>query len=211
MGFLDMFRRPAVANAATLADFLDRHAAFLVQKCVYEYARARSGVMSSKLMKEAAFKAAVEETRWRNYPLCLQCVALMVEGTLRLHSGDDAPAMRRGLAAAVSDVCGRYPVPPGFEPEFWSDARTAITLRIDQAGLAAPRAVKDIPREIAGRVFATLPIHADLRPEDRELITNNLRGNLCRIYEQFVAAADLPRLAAALAADATRRDLSAPA
>ena len=200
-----------MAEASALADFLDRQSAFMVQKCIYEYSRARSGLLSSKLMKEAAFKAAVEEARWRGYPLCLQSVALMVEQTLRPTAGAAAPAMRQGLAGAVANVCSRYPVPPGIEAGFWPEAQSSIAGRLDQAGLAAARAVKDIPLEIAGQVFAALPIHADLRPEDRELVTNNLRGNLCRIYEEFVAVADPEPLIRSLVAEGERRNCEEPA
>ncbi len=201
MGLLDLFRRkPPIASAAGLEDFLDAQSAFLVQKCIFEYSRARSGVLSSKLFKEPAFRAAVETARWRNYPLCLQNVAVMVEHALRRHAGD-AMAMRQGLIAAVGRICRRYPVPAGFDPKFWSEAEARIGQRIQRAGLAAPHAVKDLPNETAKEFFAGLPIHADLRGYDFELVTNNIRVNLCRAHEDFVASANLPALARALSAN----------
>ena len=201
MGLLDLFRRrPAIASIVELEDFLDSRAAFIVQKSVFEYSRARAGLLSAKLFKEAAFKAALDQSRWRNYPLCLQNVALMVEHTLRAHAGEEAPAMRQGLIAAVANVTGRYPVPPGFDAQFWVEARQAIGRRIDQAGLAAPHPIKDIPKENVKAFFAALPFHKEVRRHDFELITNNLRVNLCRAYEDFLAAADLPALAGALIA-----------
>src|SRR5918997_5474030 len=146
MGLLDLLRRkPPIADRRGLEDFLDAQSAFLVQKCIFEYSRARSGVLSSKLFKEPAFRAAVETARWRNYPLCLQNVAVMVEHALRPYAGTDGMAMRQGLIAAVARVCHRYPVPAGFDPKFWSDAKARIARRVRQAGLAAPHAVKDLP------------------------------------------------------------------
>ena len=205
MGLLDLFRRkPPIATASGLEDFLDAQSAFLVQKCIFEYSRARSGLMSSKLFKEPAFMAAVETARWRNYPLCLQDVAVMVEHALRPHAGAGAMRMREGLIAAVGRVCRRYPVPAGFDPGFWTGAHQRIARRIRQAGLAAPHAVKDLPTETAKEFFAGLPIHADLRGYDFELVTNNIRVNLCRAHEDFLGTADLPALAKALAADAER-------
>jgi hypothetical protein len=205
MGLLDLLHRaPAIADRRGLEEFLDRQAAFMVQKCIYEYVRARSGVLSGKLFKEAAFKSALEEARWRNYPLCLQNAALMVELALRGPAGGEAAEMRTGLAAAVGAVCRRYPVPAGFEPDFWDAAYQDIARRIAQAGLAAPRPVKDVPHDVAERFFANLPIHAELRSFDFELITNNLRLNLCRAHEDFVAAADLRALARDLVADGAK-------
>jgi len=203
MGLLDsLFRKPRVADAPELADFMDSRAAFMVQKNVFEYARARSGLLSSKLFKEAAFKAELEKARWGNYPLALQSVALMVEHALRPAAGDSAQDMREGLIAAVDEICRRYPPPHGFPADFWQAALTRIAQRARRAGLAAPHAIKDIPLETAREFFERLPIHADLRSHDFELVTNNLRVNLCRAYEDFLEAADSPALAQSLAAKA---------
>src|SRR3546814_9661894 len=91
MGLLDSFRRKSrIGDTIALSAFLDRQSAFMVQKCIYEYARARSGLLSPKLFEEAAFRTAVEESKWRNYPLCLQSVALMVEGALRPDAAEPA-------------------------------------------------------------------------------------------------------------------------
>ena len=199
MTLLDFLRRrPAIASFSQLADFLDSRAAFMVQKCLFEYSRARSGLLSPKLFKEAAFREAMETARWRNYPLCLRHVAVMVEHALRLPAGDRAPAMREGLIAAVGNVCRRYPIPEGFEPSFWEDSLDQVARRLRQAGLAAPHAIKDLPKETAQEFFENLPLHGDVRAHDFELITNNLRVNLCRAYDDFVAAADPETLTAAL-------------
>lgn len=204
MGLLDLFFRKAapIVDPAALAGFLDQRAAFMAQKGVYEYSRARSGVLSSKLFKEPAFRAALEEARWRNYPYCLQSAALMAEHALRGPAGAEAAAMRNGLIAVVGEVCLRYPTPPALQSGFWPEAAAQIARRIELAGLAAPHAIKDIPHEIGDKFLANLPIHASLRTHDRELVTNNLRVNLCRAYEEFLAAAALPALARALAAAA---------
>jgi hypothetical protein len=203
MGLLESFRRrTTISSCATLADFLDSRAAFLVQKCIVEYVRARSGLLSSQLFKEAAFKAAMEHARWRNYPLCLQNCALMVEQALRPVAGAAAPAMREGLILAVADVCRRYPLPAGMAPDFWTGAAKDIARRIRQAGLAGPRPVKDFPLETAEAFFAGLPLHPDLTAFDFQLVTNNVRVNLCRAHENFIAAADPSALVAALVAAA---------
>ncbi|MGQ7790866.1 hypothetical protein ACUN0C_00480 [Faunimonas sp. B44] len=201
MRIADLFRKtPPFASLPALEDFFDSRTAFMVQKCVFEYARARSGLLSSKLFKEAAFMSALNAARWRNYPLCLECVAVMSEHALRPHAGEDGPALRSGIAAAAANVTNRYPIPPGLPAEFWAQARERIAHRIDMAGLAAPHPVKDLPNAIAKEFFANLPIHESLRGHDFVLVTNNLRVNLCRAYEDLLAQADLPRLAEAVMA-----------
>lgn len=72
-------RRPRISDRATLADFVDQNAAFLVQKGIYEYSRARAGHYSKVLFAEVGFREAVDEARWRAYPLGLAMVAELVE------------------------------------------------------------------------------------------------------------------------------------
>jgi hypothetical protein len=193
-----MLRRKKIEDRRGIVGFLDANAAFLVQKCIFEYARARSGVFSSKLFKEAAFASALESSRWRNYPLALRHVSMAIEHALRKPAGADALAMREGLVGAVAEICQRYPLPEGFEQDFWSGAQDMIAQRIRRAGLAPPHAIKDLPKETAREFFEHLPMHAQVRANDFELITNNQRVNLCRIHEDFLAAADGEALTAAL-------------
>lgn len=200
MELLASFRRAApIGDPAALSAFLDRHAAFMVQKCIYEYARARSGLLSTKLLEEPAFKTAAERAKWRNYPLCLQGLAIMAEGVLRPHA-EDARALAAGVAAAVGTVCRGYETPPGTAFDFWDRAEAAIADRLIDGAGSPPCAVKDIPIETAEAFFANLPIHPDLRSYDFRLVTNNQRANLLRAYEAFLKAADPPRLARRLSA-----------
>ena len=66
MGFLGFFRAPTpIRDAQGLADFIDQHAAFLMQKGIYEYSRARAGHYAKVLFRESGFQEAVERSRWR--------------------------------------------------------------------------------------------------------------------------------------------------
>ena len=99
MKLFDLLRRhPTIRNAEALADFIDRNAAFLVQKGIYEYSRARAGHYGKVLFSEPGFQQAVEQSRWRAYPLGLAMVGEVVEAQRnadtaglatggRLHSG----------------------------------------------------------------------------------------------------------------------------
>ena len=53
MGLLDMFRpRPPIRDVPALAAFIDENAAFLTQKGIYEYSRARAGHYAKVLFSE---------------------------------------------------------------------------------------------------------------------------------------------------------------
>ena len=77
----------------TLADFIDGNAAFLMQKGIYEYSRARAGHYAKVLFPKPEFQAAVEMSRWQAYPLGLAMVAEMVEGVLRGRIRENGPPM----------------------------------------------------------------------------------------------------------------------
>src|SRR6266542_2278554 len=104
LGFLGFFRgRPPIRDGQSLADFIDQHAAFLMQKGIYEYSRARAGHYAKVLFRESGFQTAVEESRWRAYPLGLAMVAELVEGVLRPH-GADRHLQLNALSALVLAV-----------------------------------------------------------------------------------------------------------
>ena len=105
MGFLDLFRRPPpIRDSGELAGFIDRQAAFIAQKGIYEYARARAGHYSKVLFREPEFQAACDVSRWQTYPLGLAMVAELVEGILL--------GAWKGERVALSDITDRFP-PPG--------------------------------------------------------------------------------------------------
>ena len=199
MGLFAAFARKTILrDRAGLSAFLDRHAAFMVQKCIYEYARARSGLLSSKLLEEADFRAAAERAKWKNYPLCVEALAVMVEGVLRADAGDPE-RMRAGLVTAAASAWRAHVPPAGTDPAIWTVAEASLAERLARVAAAPPQPVKDIPLATADAFFANLPIHPDLRSYDFRLVTNNLRGNLLGAYEAFLGSVDAPALARSLA------------
>ena len=64
--------------------------------------------------------------------------------------------------------------------------------------LAAPRAVHLVGFGAADAIFARLPIHPDLRPQDREMFRNSVRFALCRVFDEMTRRLDVPALAHAL-------------
>ena len=127
MGFFDIFRRaPAIRETRALADFIDRNAAFLIQKGMYEYSRARAGHYAKVLMREPEFLEAIEKARWQGFPLGLAMVGEMVEGVLRSAMGEERRAGLDGLVALVLSVFDRYPVPPPLKSFAWEEARADL-------------------------------------------------------------------------------------
>jgi hypothetical protein len=115
MGFFDIFkRRPPIRDLGALCDFIDAQAAFLAQKGIFEYSRARAGPHGNTLLREKAFQEAVEVSRWQAYPLALAMVGEVLEGALRPAATGAEPAVHEGLFAQVLSVFDRHPSPPAL-------------------------------------------------------------------------------------------------
>jgi hypothetical protein len=193
-----MFRqRPPIRASEELADFIDQHSAFLVQKGIYEYSRARAGHYAKVLFREQGFQAAVEQSRWRAYPLGLAMVAELVEGVLRPYAADRHRQLE-ALSDLVLSVFDRYPVPAALGAQAWSEARTELVRRLGLIGMHAPKRAFEICEPWTETYFNLMPIHAKLRTAEFPTIRNYLRVTLCNIHDEFTQRLDATTMAAAL-------------
>jgi hypothetical protein len=186
---IDLFaffrRKPPIADPAALAEFIDGHAAFLVQKGIYEYSRARAGHYSKVLFREKSFQDAVEGSRWRAFPLGLAMVAEAAEGLLRPVAGDDRLAQLETLRALVLSVFDRYPVSPAVGEPAWAELRADLANRLQQIGLHPPKRAMDIPEQFAQSYFDLMPIHEKLRRAEFPTMRNYLRVTMCNIHDEL--------------------------
>lgn len=200
MGLFDRFRREQpVASRAALIDFIDAQSAFLAQKGLFEYSRARAGPYGNILFDDKVFLAELEKSRWIAFPVTLAIVAEMVEGVLRPAAGEKRDAMLQGLVAAALEAFDRYPKPTALEVEAWAALREALVHDLSLIGLHAVKRVMDVPQRFVERYVAAMPIHEKLRAKDVPTIHNYLRANLCNVHEVFVRRADVEALVSQLA------------
>jgi hypothetical protein len=178
-----------------LADFIDRNAAFLVQKGIYEYSRARAGHYAKVLFSEPAFREAIERSRWSAYPLGLAMVAEVVEGVLRGRAGGDRRIDVETLGSLVLSIFDRYARPAAISDAAWGDARRELERRLGLIGMHAVKAAKDIPEPFVEAYFSLMPIEKKLRAGEYPTIRNYLRVSLCNIHEEFSKRADASILA----------------
>ena len=200
MGFFDIFRRPPRVNdIEALATFVDEQGAFVTQKGIYEFSRARAGHYAKVLFREQEFLNAADKSRWAAFPLGLNMVGEVVEGVLRRHARhEDRPAVRDGVVRLVMDVFDNYPVPAAIGAPAWRDARVELRRRLDGVSLHPVKLVKDVPEPFARAYFDLMPIHPQLRASDFPTIRNYLRVTLVNVHDELVARADLPALVSAL-------------
>ena len=199
MGFFDLFRRAEpIAERGALMAFLDAQAAFLTQKGMFEYSRARAGPYGNVLFSDEAFLAELEKARWIAFPVGLAMVGEAVEGVLRPVAGDRRDRVLHGVRAAALAIIDRYPEPAALSTDVWAEARRQLEHDLTLVGLHGIKRVMDIPLRYVDRYVAAMPIHEKLRAKDAPTIHNYLKTNLCNIHDVFVRRADVPALVESL-------------
>lgn len=204
MGLLNIFRsRPPIREHRELAQFVDENAAFLVQKGIYEYSRARAGHYSKILFAEPEFAEALERSRWGAYPLGLAMVGEVVEGVLRPPADADRTGHIETLQALVLSVFDRYPTPVALGEQSWSEKRVELARRLQLIGLHPPKRAFDIPEPFARSYFELMPIHKKLRASEFPTLHNYLKVTLCNIHDELTKRLDAEAMAASLRAPAS--------
>jgi hypothetical protein len=199
LGLFALFRRPPpIRDLGELASFIDAQAAFVTQKGIYEYARARAGHYAKVLFREPMFVEAVERSRWSAYPIGLALVAELVEGILRPRGDAERWQAVAVLSEMTLSVFDRYPVPPQLGEPVWAEARAELARRLKLIGLHPVKFAKDIPEPYAQVYFDLLPIHEKLRGRDFPTTRNYLRVTMIQIHDEFTKRADAPALTDAL-------------
>jgi hypothetical protein len=201
MGLFDHFRRkPAIRDAAGLAEFIDAQAAFLVQKGIYDYVRARTGPHAKWLLQEGEFQARIDESRWRAYPMGLAMVGEMVDQVLYPFAGGERRALLDRLIPVVMDVFDRHPVPPSIGPQKWRDARERLARRLDQIGTHPPKRIIDIPEQYAATYFNLMPFDKEFLTQDEPTTLSYLKLTLARMHTELTDRMDAATMATELRA-----------
>ncbi|MBX3584293.1 MAG: hypothetical protein KF810_20615 [Rhizobiaceae bacterium] len=181
--------RDRIETGAELAAFIDSRAAFLAQKCVVEFCRVRAGVYWQKLFSEKDFQLELSRSRWRSYPAAYGMIAEMVEASLRPEAGVRRLEIPERLVVLAATTFAAYPVPEGEGDGFWRDAEALVRETLLEARALPARPVREMPKPLARKVFDALPLHKTIVTNDYDYIFNNLRMNLLRAHEEFVAMA----------------------
>jgi hypothetical protein len=192
-------RRPPIVDAKALADFIDAQSAFVVQKGIYEYSRARAGHYSKVLFKEQQFLDAIDRSRWSAYPIGLAMVGELVEGVLRPLAGNDWKRQLEALSELVLYVFDRYAAPAALEARAWSEARGELARRLKLVGLHPPKRAFEIADPYVRVYFDLLPIHEKLRQSEFPTIHGYLRATLCNVHEELTKRIDPSAIVASLA------------
>lgn len=176
-------RKPVIDTREKLVEFLDSRSAFLIQKNIFDYARARAGPYFSQIIKEQAFKDSVEVSRWSGYPTGLAALAEIVRGVL--FDAAERKPLNDAISSAALAAFDKYPVPAVLGEETWKKARETLIERLALIDSHPPKFAKDVILPYAQVLYDSQPIHEELRKRDFEMIQAQLRINLVTMHVEF--------------------------
>jgi hypothetical protein len=201
MGFFDFFRRkPPIRDLKSLADFIDEQAAFLIQKGIYDYSRARSGHFAKVMLADKGFQGALNRSRWRAYPLGLAMIGETVEAVLVSQAGSDRRSALDPLIALVLSVYDRYSQPEGLATEEWNAGRDELKLHLERLSTHPPKRIIDIPVPFADRYFAMMPFDQPLLTPDAPTARGFMQLQLVSVHEQLQERMDAAEMVSQLRA-----------
>lgn len=194
-----LFRKPEpIVDRESLQGFMDSRAAFIAQKGIVEFCRVRAGIYWQKLFTEEDFRNHLSHSCWQAYAPALALVSQMVEAGLRESAGLDRARVARSIEALARAAYMSYPASAGFTEEEWAERFGIVAARLSEIAAQPARPVRKMPEGMAEQIFAVLPLHPSIVTNDSDYIFNNVRMNLLRAHDDFLASADLPSLVQAL-------------
>jgi hypothetical protein len=201
----DLWQSPPIATRESLRDFISARASLVCQKVAVDYCRGKTGLFSYALFEEKVFQDALAVCRWESFAATLADLLIMTEGILRPKAevlGGVAVARRVGdaLAGFYSEILASYPLPAHRADNGWADAKAAFAIRFAAARAAPPRPPVEVADHSARRLFETLPIHADMRQLDEEIVHGAVRFRLIAAHQELMRRARVPELIESLTA-----------
>lgn len=192
MGLLDFLlrRKPKIRSLQGLATFIDEQAAFLVQKGIYDYSRARSGHYSKVMLADKGFQGALNRSRWRAFPLGLAMVAETVETILVPRAQGDRRSVLDPLITLVLSIYDRYPRPAELTDEEWAAGRADLALHLERLSTHPPKRVIDIPEPFAERYFAMMPFDKPFLTPDAPTARGFMQLHLIKVQEDLTNRMD---------------------
>ena len=188
-------RKPPIRDTRALADFIDENAAFLVQKGIYDYSRARSGHFAKVMLTDKGFQGALNRSRWRAFPLGLAMVGETVDA-----ARGDRRAVLDPLIALVLSVYDRYPRPEELTDEEWAAGRAGLALHLERLSTHPPKRIIDIPVPFAERYFEMMPFDKQFLTPDAPTARGFLQLQLVSVSEQLSERMDAAEMAGRLRA-----------
>lgn len=190
------FRTAPIDSGGEFRAFVSSRASLIAQKAAIDYCRGKTGAFSHALFTEAAFLNALSVCRWEAFAAALSDVLVIAEGMLRPYGAREA--LNAALQETYHAALAEYPLPEHRAESGWSDVEAEFAIRLGAASTAEPRTAVQVADHSARRLFETLPIHANMRTLDEEVVFGAVRFRMTAVAQEMGRRLCLARLAVAL-------------
>ncbi|MBL8672619.1 MAG: hypothetical protein JNK11_18320 [Alphaproteobacteria bacterium] len=187
-----------IATGAALGSFLSGHAAFIAQRTVLDYCRAKTGLFSYALFEEEAFKLAYDKCRWEGYAAVMGDLFLVAEGHLREDGTDGARIVEPLVALYRRHLTEK--APPDHRAQGWDDVLAAFESRLRLSVAARPKSPAESVSASAHQIFVNLPIHHIYSSRDEEVILGSVQFRALAMWQELQRRVDRAAVAADLLA-----------
>jgi hypothetical protein len=191
---------PKVRTLAALQQLLDREAAFLAQRSIFDFARNELGNLSPHAFADDRFHRKLAVCRWEGFAATLADMVVLAHAHL-LQNGIDRATLDRRLGDVYEAILLGHPVPEHRRDEGrdWQGDIAILRQRLAArpAGPAHPQADAEVT---GGKVFDTLPFPPRDPRENRMVLANAFAFGLIAFNGRLRRLVVTPAMAAELAA-----------
>lgn len=192
--------RAPIETIDALSGFVSTRAAFVAQKKLYGYLKARMGTRYPTMFEDDVFVESINVAKLQVFAACLSdlsvhCVARVVVAG-GLERGDGVAMARHCFEAGIADNAAHLPEPAVSNS--WADAwRKVFEARMSALHWDNLAAGGDSFSESPKALFRWAPIADELKRYDREIVENSIRFAFGEVTREFRQRA----LPASIAAD----------
>lgn len=178
--------RPApIGDEPALRAFLEQRAALIAQKCAVDYVRGKTGLASHALFTEKPFLEAMDVCRWEAFAAILGDLLILVESQLRAQAAGERQARLQAILCGLYPcILAKFPL-PAHRSAGWGDTEAVFQQRFQAAAQGRPQQALDVADHSARRLFDTLPIHANMRELDEEVVYGAVRFRMIAVNQEL--------------------------
>jgi hypothetical protein len=178
-----------------LARFAHTRAAFVAQKKLYGYLKARMGTRYPTMFEDDVFVASINIAKWHVFAACLSDITVHAVARV-VAAGGLSPEEGRELATRCYEAglaANGDGVPEEAMPDAWRAAFATRLARVHWDNLAAGG---DAITECPAALYHWAPIDDRLKRHDQEIVENSIRFAWAEFTREFRKRAVLAAIAA---------------
>lgn len=173
-----------IDSLARLEDFTATRAAFIAQKTLYGYTKARMGTRFPEMFRDPAIIHSVNIAKMHHFAECLSDLCVFIAAHTLVGERFTDPA-RRALAIRLYDhglATNMEHTVEEFDP---ADARKRFEQRVNFVDWSGSFDIRDVFTHSQQSIIRWAPIAEELKALDRDIVENSVKFAWIEVRRQF--------------------------